>query len=439
MIYAISISLFVILLISYKIFKGNITRPSVIFTSGLFLASLVACSFAKQWDLITMDKKTIFMIIGGSLLAFVTDLLTCRVNNTKKEGLPNEISFIVIRDSRLIVFAILQAFFYFLYLRAKIANVGAVYAVAEAIGEINEMTKFDDTFTLYIPWYINVPYAFFQAFGFIWAVLLPIYLCSKKTTHKTKILVFINYFLVILGCMIQGGRMPILNYIIPCFMFYILISAYLNKGKVQIKKYLLIILGALAFIFLFQQIGIWIGRSELDHSGIEIFAEYCGAQIKNLDTVISLPPRVNDDSFAPMTFMKIYNSIAPILGTSASSIDYNTVYTFQSIHGYHLGNVYTCYANYYLDLGLFGLIFVVVAIWLTCKFYSKIHSQKLFGIGIPNIWCYLYAKFIGLLFLAFFHEQFYAINPISLLRGTIYIYIGYLFLFPRNTKFNYLK
>ena len=86
MIYAISISLFVILLISYKIFKGNITRPSVIFTSGLFLASLVASSFAKQWDLITMDKKTIFMIIGGSLLAFVTDLLTCRVNNTKKEG-----------------------------------------------------------------------------------------------------------------------------------------------------------------------------------------------------------------------------------------------------------------------------------------------------------------------------------------------------------------
>lgn len=438
MIYAISISLFVILLISYKIFKGNITRPSVIFTSGLFLASLVACSFAKEWELLVMDWKTQFMIIGGSMLALVTDYFSYKPS-TSNFGKKKGEFFTMISERKLLIFAIIQFIEYILYLRAKVANVGAGYAVAEAIGEINEMTKFDDTFTLYIPWYINVPYAFFQAFGFIWAVLLPIYLCSKKTTHKTKILVFINYFLVILGCMIQGGRMPILNYIIPCFMFYILISAYLNKGKVQIKKYLLIILGALAFIFLFQQIGIWIGRSELDHSGIEIFAEYCGAQIKNLDTVISLPPRVNDDSFAPMTFMKIYNSIAPILGTSASSIDYNTVYTFQSIHGYHLGNVYTCYANYYLDLGLFGLIFVVVAIWLTCKLYSKIHTQKLFEIGIPNIWCYLYAKFIGLLFLAFFHEQFYAINPISLLRGTIYIYIGYLFLFPRNTKFNYLK
>lgn len=439
MIYTISISLFVILLISYKIFKGNITRPSVIFTSGLFLASLVACFFAKQWSLMAMDWKTQFMLIGGSLLAFVTDALSCKSNNTKQEGCTNNISFIVIRDSKLVAFAILQAFFYFLYLRAKIANVGTAYAVAEAIGEINEMTKFDDTFTLYIPWYINVPYAFFQAFGFIWAVLLPIYLCSKSITRKTKILVFINYFLVILGCMMQGGRMPILNYIIPCFMFYILISAYMNKGKVQIKKYLLIIFGALAFIFLFQQIGTWIGRGELDHSGIEAIAEYCGAQIKNLDTVISSPPKVNDESFAPMTFMKIYNSIAPVFGTSASSIDYNAIYTFQSIHGYHLGNVYTCYANYYLDLGLFGLIFVVLSIWLTCKFYSKMQTQKLFEKGIPNIWCYLYAKFIGLLFLAFFHEQFYAINPISLLRGTIYIYIGYLFLFPRNIKFNYLK
>lgn len=101
--------------------------------------------------------------------------------------------------------------------------------------------------------------------------------------------------------------------------------------------------------------------------------------------------------------------------------------------------MYTCYANYFLDLGLFGLLFVFIAIWLTTKFYSKANFQLLFQKGIPNVWCFLYAEFIGLLFLAFFHEQYYAINPISLVRGIIYIYIGYLFLFPRNIKLNYLK
>ena len=73
MIFTISVSLFFILLFSFKIFKGNITRPSFIFTSGMFLASLVACSFAKEWELLVMDWKTQFMIIGGSMLALVTD------------------------------------------------------------------------------------------------------------------------------------------------------------------------------------------------------------------------------------------------------------------------------------------------------------------------------------------------------------------------------
>lgn len=92
----------------------------------------------------------------------------------------------MIRDSKLIVFAILQAFFYFLYLRAKIANVGAVYAVAEAIGEINEMAKFDDTFTLYIPWYINVPYAFFKLLASFGLYYYQYIYVQKKQLIKQK-------------------------------------------------------------------------------------------------------------------------------------------------------------------------------------------------------------------------------------------------------------
>lgn len=438
MIFTISASLFFILLFSFKLFKGNITRPSFIFTSGMFLASLLACLFAKEWELLVMDWKTQFMIIGGSVLALVTDYSSCnpsKSNFGKKKG----VTFTMISEKRLLIFAIIQFIAYVLYLKSKVANVGAAYAIAEAIGEINEMSKFDDTFKLYIPWYFNVPYAFFQAYGYIWAILMPIYLNIGKVTTKAKVLAFVNYLLAILGCMIQGGRMPMLNYIVPCFMSYILISIYVNRGKAQIKKYFLIIFFAVLFLALFQQIGSLIGRGELDTNGLEVIAEYCGAEIKNLDTVISNPPRIKAVELFPMTFMRIYNNLAVSFGTSPSSIDFNTIYEFQFCNGYHLGNVYTCYANYYLDLGLFGLLFVFIAIWLTTKFYSKANFQVLFQKGIPNVWCFLYAEFIGLLFLAFFHEQYYAINPVSLIRGIIYIYIGYLFLFPRNIKFNYFK
>lgn len=188
--------------------------------------------------------------------------------------------------------------------------------------------------------------------------------------------------------MIQGGRMPMLNYIVPCFMSYILISIYANKGKAQVKKYFLIIFFAVLFLVLFQQIGSWIGRGELDTSGFEVIAEYCGAEIKNLDTIISNPPKIKATELLPMTFMRIYNSLAISFGTPPSSVDFNTIYEFQSCKGYHLGNVYTCYANYFLDLGLFGLLFVFIAIWLTTKFYSKANFQLLFQKGIPNVWCF---------------------------------------------------
>ena len=199
-----------ILLVSFKIFKGNITRPSFIFTSGMFLASLVACSFAKEWELLVMDWKTQFMIIGGSMLALVTDYFSYKPS-TSNFGKKKGEFFTMISERKLLIFAIIQFIEYILYLRAKVANVGAAYAIAEAIGEINEMSKFDDTFKLSIPWYINVPYAFFQAYGYIWAILLPIYLYIGNVTKKAKVLVFINYLLAILGCMIQGGRMPMLN------------------------------------------------------------------------------------------------------------------------------------------------------------------------------------------------------------------------------------
>ena len=181
------------------------------------------------------------MIIGGSMLALVTDYFSYKPS-TSNFGKKKGEFFTMISERKLLIFAIIQFIEYILYLRAKVANVGAAYAIAEAIGEINEMSKFDDTFKLSIPWYINVPYAFFQAYGYIWAILLPIYLYIGNVTKKAKVLVFINYLLAILGCMIQGGRMPMLNYIVPCFMSYILISIYANKGKAQVKKYFLIIL-----------------------------------------------------------------------------------------------------------------------------------------------------------------------------------------------------
>lgn len=84
------------------------------------------------------------MIIGGSMLALVTDYFSYKPS-TSNFGKKKGEFFTMISERKLLIFAIIQFIEYILYLRAKVANVGAAYAIAEAIGEINEMSKFDDT------------------------------------------------------------------------------------------------------------------------------------------------------------------------------------------------------------------------------------------------------------------------------------------------------
>lgn len=435
MILSVVITLLVILLISYTKFKGNIARPSILFTSGIFLACCMAFFFRQEWNLNSMNPTTIYFLIGGSVVAFILDSLFCK--NTKPLVINESPDFISAKNSRLRIFILIQLISYALYANAKVANLGYAVALAQALGQLNEMVKFDD-FDIYIPWYANVPFAFCQSLGYVWAILIPIYV-RNKAKKSTIVLIIANYALSIVGCMLSGGRMPVLIYLVPLAIFFILYNISNNESRIKtLTQYIKIAVAALIFILVFDQMGNLIGRDERDESVVEIIAEYCGAEIKNLDSFIENPPHFNNKGmFGAATFWKLYNGISSRLGTSQSPYDFNTLYPFNSVNGYHLGNVYTCYGNFYLDFGIGGLFFVALMIFLCCLFYKKMCNSYTFITGIPNVWCFLFANFSGLLFLEFFHEQFFAIDFESLIRKLIYVYFAFLFLYGRKVKLNF--
>lgn len=432
MISVVLLSIFVILLISFYKFGSNPTRPSVLFSSGMLMMALIAFTLRKEWKLDIMQSDTVFLLIGGSIVAFLTDYYVSKKNALKIAEKP---TYRKMSAFRLMIILIIQFFVVVLYLIEYFRNAGVVMML-QSFGEVNESIKNDDI-SIYIPWYINFPFHVFQGMGYIWAIMVPLNYLIIKPEKKIRILILLNYILAIIGSFSSGGRMPILNYITPLVFFYLLFSRSQNS-KLQIRKYLRVGLLAFLFLYFFSELGTLMGRTERTESAFEIVAEYCGAEIKNLDDFVKHTPRLKTNHIADYTLHSIYDWLNSRFGTTPSAYDHKTIYPFSSINGYHLGNVYTCYANYYADFGLFGLIFVVIAIGISCLFYNKICKSDLLSSGIPNMWCFLFATSIARLFISFFHEQFFAFNLENWIRNMIVIYFILAFVY-KSWNLNYFK
>ena len=433
MISIVLISLFVILIISIYKFGSNPTRPSVLFTSGMFVMTLIAFMLRKEWKLDVMQSDTVVLLVGGSIIAFITDYIVSKKNalSITKNPIYRKMS-----APRLMILLIIQFIVVVLYFREYVKNAG-LFAMLQSFGEINESIKNDDDISIFIPWYINFPFHIFQGMGYIWAIMVPLNYLVIKPQTEIKLLVLLNYILAIIGSLSSGGRMPILNYITPLMFFYLLLNQP-KSSKLQIKKYFRVGLIAFLFLYFFSELGTFMGRTERTESTFEIVAEYCGAEIKNLDDFVKHTPKLKTNHIADHTLHSFYDLLNSRFGTQPSAHDHKSMYPFNSINGYHLGNVYTCYSNYYADFGLFGLIFVVVSIGISCFFYNKMCKSDFLSTGIPNVWCFLFATCMARLFTCFFHEQFYAFNLENWIRNMIVIYFLLAFIY-KSWNLNYFK
>ena len=422
MIEAIVVSLSIILLIAYKKLGKNLSRPSIIYIGGFWACSIVAYLWKEEWGLDKMSGGTFFMIVGGALLFFLVEWYDYRIHtlideeesdsdrdsDSEREPAKEITPLYPISSFKLVLFFVFQLLSFYMMAKAKMA-----YAVtddlATALVEINNDEKFNDTLVK-LPFYINYPYTLCRQAGYIWCILLPYYQFASSRFRTQKYLLALNFFTIVIGILISGSRMGILNYIVSYICFFYICYQYKKGwkwGLLPKKMMALIFILGILFVGLFQTLSSFVGR-ENDEAISMYFAIYCGAQIKNLDDYIQVPFKQDnkDNLFAQYTISNVYNNIGQRQG-SKESRQYSAELPFNDHGKYPLGNVYSAYYNYYLDFGYWGIICAGVMSFVLAIVYRKMQESTFWETGLLNWGPILYSWLIPFAFLCFFANEFW--------------------------------
>lgn len=427
----ILIFMIVMLVLTYLNFF-DYASPTFIFLSGWTLCSIIAYIYRNEWSLQVVALPCALMICGGAIVAFITEYLYRKKYSfvVKKYQY-----FFVPRTWKLVALLVFQCVVYYLVAKNKMSFV-SMTNLSDAIGELDHQVKFEEV-VFKLPGYLNISNQFCQQGGFIWTFLFPFYLVKGKKYRKTAFLCGSNLLATIIGSMLSGGRMPMVNYIIPTLLSWYLVIKNKNgtsKSEIPFKTQLKIVVIIAVLCLSFSQIGVLMGRDEaiLDDTNY-MFAMYCGAEIRNLEDVI-LNPLSNPDYGLPLyrTFNGLYENLGDRLGLQLPVIK---MMGFNQVNGYALGNVYSCYKCYYDDLGIFGFIMISPVILFMLWLYRKSLSSSMLSTGKISIHYIFFSYFIMGLALSFFSElMFTRISIEAILRMYIYIYILKRFLQGKNNK-----
>lgn len=429
MIFILLASLLVITLLILNRYGFDYASPSLQFFLGWDLCVFIACLYYKEWGLNTLSFGTFFLIFGGALISFLAEELYRNSKKTHKISIYRNgqklCSSVVYRPElwKLVVFVIFQIIVYYLVSQRQMAFTSES-TLADAIGEIDQLKKFGNE-ELKLPPLLNISNQICQFSGYIWSALLPFYVKQGKGYRKYALGCGVNLITTIIGSGLSGGRMPAYGYIIASFITYMLTTKDNDKMKKVTfdTKRIFAIMAIVLFGYFFSQIGVLIGRDKsiLDDSKY-MFAMYCGAQVKNLDDVVTYSYYKESELPLGRTFSGFYKNINDRLHLGI--VDTKQTQGFNSYHQYILGNVYSCYKPYYSDLGYFGVIFVFFMIYLMCFLRDKFQSSAMFITGKLNLFYCWYAYLCMGLSLSFFAEVFFArFNIESFIRYNIYWFV----------------
>lgn len=433
----ILIFIVVLLVLAYLNFM-DYASPTFIFLAGWTLCSVMAYIYRNEWSLQVVAFPCTLMICGGAVIAFFTEVIyrkKYQFVSSKKSAY-----FYIPKSWKLVAFFFFQCCIYYLVAKNKMSFV-SMTNLSEAIGELDHQVKFEDV-VFKLPGYLNIPNQFCQQGGFVWTFLFPFYMTKGKICRKTAILCGLNLVATIVGSMLSGGRMPLVNYLIPTLLTWYLVLKNKNgtsKSAIPFNTQLKIVLVLMAVCLSFSQLGVLIGRDEtiLDDTNY-MFAMYCGAEIRNLQDIV-LSPFGNHNYGLPLyeTFNGFYENVGDRFGLKMPVIK---ILGFNQVNGYALGNVYSCYKCYYDDLGILGFALVSPVILFMLWLYRKSLSSSMLSTGKISIHYIFFSYFIMGLALSFFSELvFTRISIEAILRMYIYIYILKWYLQGKNNKILYEK
>lgn len=440
MIFLLDLILLVNLIVAYYYFRSLIAPPLLV-GIGMFGAACVASLFFYEWNMNRLLAGTTIIIGGGTLMFTLFCILFDLMLFPNVKLRPLKISFDFFKEKQMILF------YFFLNIATYVSTIGKISYFRGIFGGGGfgdlMMAKHLDSFNgsdaiAQVPALIRMTSNFSQilCYNTLWCI--AIMLLSKKKNRLLLALMVIHSFLVIYDMMLSGSKgtmltMPVSFIVIYAFLYYA------KRGRYAIKKKFFIY-AALAFfgsLTFFKGISLIMGRDVEERVGVELFAEYWGAEIKNFDIYLhSHPDGEISKDFGAYTFRAWKEEVGTnkLVGPSGA---------FQEVNGYYLGNVYTMFYPYHADFGFYGVIAMLLIVALLSMFvYSRCVLRNCRHIKL-DVYIILYSIIAFTLFMSFFSSKITEnlfrpgfLRTILYIIGGMWLFNTFLFDNNRNNKKN---
>ena len=278
-------------------------------------------------------------------------------------------------------------------------------SIADAASSMAQ-TKDDDVLSYQLPAYIGPIMFLVDSLTYFIYYYLSKELSSQCKNRMTKYLLIFSVVLSIIGPILGGSRgASVVKFISFLFILYFVYTRKLGSFKL-FKIPLRIKVGVVSSIaligVLWSSIGDLLGRTSQEAIGY-VFAIYCGAEIKNLDSYISERKFATSKQFGHETFYGFYlytNAAKNRKVNSREKLDL----PYRTEGGMPLGNVYTCFYPFIHDFGYIGIPILTILMGIIC---SVVWNEMLKPKPTSIIFIFLYSIIsFGLLF-SFFSNKFF--------------------------------
>ena len=422
MLFLLDIILVVNLFLAYKFFK-NFFAPAYLMGLGMLIASIVATLHYEAWSMSDFSFVSV-LILGGCPFFFT---ICCKLFSTifKKNNFTQKhtIHLEKVNWYALEKFYIVSLFVFFvhtIYIYISMKN----FFQSSTLSELMYARRLDfnsDETLFELPFLSRQLSFIFNILSMtsVWLFFIIRIFFSKLTKQHVRILYYVAILIIFRSIegLLTGARGNVLP-ILFWFIFFYIQLYYSSIGKFSISKkiYKRLIIVFVVIGLSFSSFSLFMGRN-VEHidNNYEMLSEYCGAQIKNFDILL----KRNFEStggFGAHTFDGIYKRLFHIDVDLSSDMR-----RFESVNGHILGNVYTQFANYYVDFGVFGSFVIILLMALITTFiYNK--SQILLYNPIAISACVIvYCWIMFYIFLCFFAGQFTStlISPLGIKYGIV--------------------
>lgn len=377
-------------------------NPSTIFLIGFLVAVGFCIVYKEEWGIESLHFNTFIIILLGVLVFSAICFWLNRkydLSNLEEPDLaPIDFS---IRNSHLIAFIVFVFLISLWEYKAKIAISGS-YDIGEALTEFDADFKKGDR-EMELPMLLRnlvlLRTCICLYFFYIFSKMLALKVYGKKFYLISVVCIF-----GVVGGFLSGSRGNALTFVLYSFFVWSIYKArYFPEFRIlRLKKVLsyLIVAGLSGTVFVKSTE--WVGRSLYGFDDASYyFAVYCGAEIKNLDIYL------NEDQ-TPSKHIGEYTFSGISVKDDESRERALDHIQFRDYDGYFLGNVYTCFQNYYQDFGYVGVVVLVglMAFIMQSLFLRSLMSEKLYKKHFDFI-LFLYAYLSTLVVFSFFSERFY--------------------------------